>query len=64
MCIRDSLQRGHDVVTTLEGAGVLANPLPAYGIESTTPGLVLCYATLPDTQADPVAAVLARALRG
>ena len=54
----------HDVVTTLEGAGVLANPLTAYGIESTTPGLVLCYATLPETQADPVAAVLASALRG
>jgi len=53
----------HDLVTTLDGAGILANPLTAYGIESTQPGLVLCYATLPETQADACARAMAPILR-
>lgn len=52
----------HGLVTALEGAGILANPLTAYGIEATEPGLVMCYATLPETQADSFVRALAPVL--
>ena len=48
-----------DVVTRLEQVGVAVSPLSAYAVATPVRGLVLCYAGLPETQAD--AAVRARA---
>jgi hypothetical protein len=38
----------------LEGKGIRVTPLTAYAIDSATAGLVIGYATLPETQADRV----------
>lgn len=54
----------HAVVTRLGEQGLLLNPLTAYAIDRPIPGLVLCYATLPETQARTAAAALASVLRG
>ncbi len=51
------------VVTRLAEAGLLLNPLTAYAVDRPVSGLVLCYATLPETQARPAAAALASVLR-
>ena len=52
-----------DVVSRLAEQGLAASPLSAYAVEATVRGLVLCYAGLPETQADAAVRVLARALR-
>jgi len=39
-----------------------ASPLSAYAVEAMVRDLVLCYAGLPETQADPAVRVLASAL--
>ncbi|MGN6753445.1 MAG: PLP-dependent aminotransferase family protein [Intrasporangium sp.] len=44
----------HEVASRLEGKGIRVTPLTAYAIDSATPGLVIGYATLPETQADRV----------
>ena len=51
-----------DVVTRLAERGLAASPLSAYAIEATLRGLVLCYAGLPETQADAAARRLAETL--
>ncbi len=52
-----------DVVSRLAEQGLAASPLSAYAVEATVRGLVLCYAGLPETQADAAVRVLARVLR-
>ena len=51
-----------DVVSRLAERGLAASPLSAYAVEAPVRGLVLCYAGLPETQADPAVRVLAEAL--
>ncbi|GAA4400294.1 PLP-dependent aminotransferase family protein [Fodinibacter luteus] len=51
-----------DVVTGLARHGLAASPLSAYAVEAPVRGLVLCYAGLPETQADAAVRVLARVL--
>ncbi len=51
-----------EVVSRLAGRGLAASPLSAYAVEASVRGLVLCYACLPETQADPAARCLAQAL--
>ena len=52
-----------DVVTRLEGLGLAASPLSAYAVARPVRGLVLCYAGLPETQADAALQTVAAALR-
>lgn len=52
-----------DVVTRLEGLGLAASPLSAYAVAAPVRGLVLCYAGLPETQADAALRTVAAALR-
>jgi GntR family transcriptional regulator/MocR family aminotransferase len=51
-----------DVVSRLDARGLAASPLSAYAVAATVRGLVLCYAGLPETQADAAVRVLAGAL--
>jgi GntR family transcriptional regulator/MocR family aminotransferase len=51
-----------DVVTRLAERGLAASPLSAYAVEATVRGLVLCYAGLPETQADAAVRRLAETL--
>lgn len=51
-----------EVATRLEGKGIRVTPLTAYAIDSTMTGLVIGYATLPETQADRVGREIAAAL--
>ena len=51
-----------DLVSHLADLGLAASPLSAYAVGATVRGLVLCYAGLPETQADPAVRVLASAL--
>jgi GntR family transcriptional regulator/MocR family aminotransferase len=51
----------HEVASRLEGKGIRVTPLTAYAIDSTVPGLVVGYATLPETQADRVGREIALA---
>ena len=50
-----------DVVSRLAEQGLAASPLSAYAVEATVRGLVLCYAGLPETQADAACGVGRRA---
>lgn len=50
------------VVSRLAGRGLAASPLSAYAVEANVRGLVLCYAGLPETQADPAVRSLAQTL--
>ncbi|HSF98241.1 MAG TPA: PLP-dependent aminotransferase family protein [Ornithinibacter sp.] len=52
-----------DVVTRLDQVGLAASPLSAYAVATPVRGLVLCYAGLPETQADPALHTVAAALR-
>ena len=52
-----------DVVTRLEQLGLAASPLSAYAVATPVRGLVLCYAGLPETQADAALQAVAAALR-
>ncbi len=49
--------------TDLLRRGLAASPLSAYCVDRTLSGLVLCYAGLPESQADAAAAALAAVLR-
>lgn len=49
--------------TDLLRRGLAASPLSAYCVEVSLSGLVVCYAGLPETQADAAAATLAEVLR-
>ena len=51
-----------EVVAELERRGLAASPLSAYAVEASVRGLVLCYAGLPETQADAAVRCLAAAL--
>ena len=51
-----------DVVTRLEQVGVAVSPLSAYAVANPVRGLVLCYAGLPETQADAAVRALAGAI--
>jgi GntR family transcriptional regulator/MocR family aminotransferase len=51
-----------DLVTRLADRGLAASPLSAYAVEAPVRGLVLCYAGLPETQADAAVRVLSAAL--
>ena len=51
-----------DVVSRLAERGLAASPLSAYAVEATVRGLVLCYAGLPETQADAAVRRLAETL--
>ena len=51
-----------DVVTRLEQVGVAVSPLSAYTVATPVWGLVLCYAGLPETQADAAVRALAGAI--
>lgn len=53
-----------DVVTALAGRGLAASPLSAYAVATPVRGLVLCYASLPETGADAAARVLAEVVDG
>jgi len=48
-----------EVTLALERRGLAASPLSAYCVERDLSGLVLCYAGLPESQADAAARVLA-----
>ncbi|WP_034719650.1 PLP-dependent aminotransferase family protein [Intrasporangium chromatireducens] len=52
----------HEVASRLEAKGIRVTPLTAYAIDSTAPGLVIGYATLPETQADRVGREIAAAV--
>ena len=49
-----------DLVGRLGHHGLAASPLSAYAVEAAVRGLVLCYAGLPETQADAAVRLLAR----
>jgi GntR family transcriptional regulator/MocR family aminotransferase len=51
-----------DLVGRLADQGLAASPLSAYAVAASVRGLVLCYAGLPETQADAAMACLARCL--
>ena len=51
-----------EVVSRLAERGLAASPLSAYAVRAPVRGLVLCYAGLPETQADPAVRTLAAAL--
>jgi GntR family transcriptional regulator/MocR family aminotransferase len=51
-----------DLVGRLAERGLAASPLSAYAVAAPVRGLVLCYAGLPETQADAAVACLARCL--
>lgn len=52
----------YEVASRLEANGIRVTPLTAFAVESTTPGLVIGYANLPETQADRVGRELAAVL--
>ena len=52
------------VTGALLRAGLAASPLSAYCVERDLSGLVLCYAGLPESQADAAARALAAVVRG
>jgi GntR family transcriptional regulator/MocR family aminotransferase len=52
-----------DVVSRLARRGLATSPLSAYAVMATVRGLVLCYAGLPETQADAAVRVLALEVR-
>ncbi len=52
----------HEVVSQLADRGLAASPLSAYAVEASVRGLVLCYAGLPETQADAAVRRLAETL--
>ena len=51
-----------DLVSRLGELGLATSPLSAYAVETTVRGLVLCYAGLPETQADAAVRRLAQGL--
>ena len=51
-----------DLVSRLGELGLATSPLSAYAVEATVRGLVLCYAGLPETQADAAVRRLAQGL--
>ncbi len=53
-----------DLVSRLGELGLATSPLSAYAVETTVRGLVLCYAGLPETQADAAVRRLALGLAG
>ena len=50
------------VTDRLAGHGLAASPLSAYAVDRAVSGVVLCYAGLPESQADAAARTLAAAL--